>query len=140
MDVPRWSHAMYAVQSVPNWKIFVFGGLGGEITDTNRQGTFMNDVSIFDTGTEHWMCPDIQGEPPLPRSDTQLEYYQQVRFVFFADEYGSASNEVSSASMSKISRCQCTAFVVVADTAMDAFAHSKPVRLLSITCRPTSEI
>ncbi|CAM9198534.1 unnamed protein product, partial [Ectocarpus sp. 12 AP-2014] len=37
MDVPRWSHAMYAVQSVPNWKFFVFGGVGGEITDTNRQ-------------------------------------------------------------------------------------------------------
>lgn len=79
MDVPRWSHAMYAVQSVPNWKIFVFGGIGGEITDTNRQGTFMNDISIFDTGTERWMRPDIQGEPPLPRGDTQLEYYQQAR-------------------------------------------------------------
>ena len=88
MDVPRWSHAMYAVQSVPNWKIFVFGGLGGDITDTNRQGTFMNDVSIFDTGTERWMCPDIQGDPPLPRGDTQLEYYQQVCFIFCADKHG----------------------------------------------------
>lgn len=96
MDVPRWSHAMYAVQSVPDWKIFVFGGLGGEITDTNRQGTFMNDVSIFDTGTERWMCPDIQGEPPLPRGDTQLEYYQQVRFMFCADENGSALYQLSS--------------------------------------------
>lgn len=83
MDVPRWSHAMYAVQSVPNWKIFVFGGIGGDISDTNRQGTFMNDVSIFDTGTERWMHPDIQGEPPLPRGDTQLEYYQQVRIATF---------------------------------------------------------
>lgn len=79
MDVPRWSHAMYAVQSVPNWKIFVFGGIGGEITDTNRQGTFMNDVSIFDTGTERWIFPDVQGDPPLPRGDMQLEYYQQVK-------------------------------------------------------------
>ncbi|CAM9153876.1 unnamed protein product [Ectocarpus fasciculatus] len=77
MDVPRWSHGMYAVQSVPNWKIFVFGGIGGEITDTNRQGTFMNDVSIFDTGTERWIFPDVQGNPPLPRGDMQLEYYQQ---------------------------------------------------------------
>lgn len=79
MDVPRWSHATYAVQSVPNWKIFVFGGVGGEITDANRQGTCMNDVAIFDTGTECWMHPDIQGDPPLPRSDTQLEYYHQVK-------------------------------------------------------------
>lgn len=76
--MPRWSHATYAVQSVPNWKIFVFGGVGGEITDTNRQGIFMNDISIFDTGTERWMHPNIQGDPPLPRGDTQLEYYQQV--------------------------------------------------------------
>lgn len=82
MDVPRWSHAMYAVQSVPNWKIFIFGGIGGEITDTNRQGTFMNDVSIFDTGTERWMRPEIQGEPPLPRGDMQLEYYQQVHSLY----------------------------------------------------------
>lgn len=79
MAVPRWSHAMYAVQSVPHWKIFVFGGVGGEITDMNRQGTFMNDVSIFDTGTERWMSPDIDGEPPLPRGDMHLEYYQQVK-------------------------------------------------------------
>ncbi|CAM9114065.1 unnamed protein product, partial [Sphacelaria rigidula] len=77
MDVPRWSHATYAVQSVPNWKIFVFGGVGGEITDANRQGTCMNDVAIFDTGMECWMHPDVQGDPPLPRSDTQLEYYHQ---------------------------------------------------------------
>lgn len=78
MDVPRWLHATYAVQSVPHWKIFVFGGIGGEITDTNRQGTFMNDLSIFDTGTERWLRPDIQGDPPLPRGDMQLEYYHQV--------------------------------------------------------------
>ncbi|CAM9165488.1 unnamed protein product, partial [Laminaria digitata] len=77
MDVPRWLHATYAVQSVPHWKIFVFGGIGGEITESNRQGTFMNDVSIFDTGTERWLRPDIQGDPPLPRGDTQLEYYHQ---------------------------------------------------------------
>lgn len=79
MDVPRWSHATFAVQSIPNWKIFVFGGIGGEITDANRQGTFMNDVCIFDTGTERWMHPDVQGDPPLPRGETQLEYYQQAR-------------------------------------------------------------
>lgn len=78
MDVPRWSHATYAVQSVPNWKIFVFGGVGGEITDANRQGIYMNDVVIFDTGTERWMRPDIQRDLPLPRSDTQLEYFHQV--------------------------------------------------------------
>ena len=78
MDVPRWLHATYAVQSVPHWKIFVFGGIGGEITDTNRQGTFMTDLSIFDTGTERWLRPDIQGDPPLPRGDMQLEYYHQV--------------------------------------------------------------
>lgn len=78
MDVPRWSHATFGVQSVPHWKIFVFGGVGGEITGTNQQGTFMNDVSIFDTGTVRWMSPSVEGEPPLPRGDTQLEYYQQV--------------------------------------------------------------
>lgn len=77
--MPRWSHATYAVQSVPHWKIFVFGGVGGEITGTNQQGTFMNDVSIFDTGTERWMSPSVEGEPPLPRGDMELEYYQQVR-------------------------------------------------------------
>lgn len=78
MDVPRWSHATCAVQSVPHWKIFIFGGIGGEISDANRQGIFMNDLSIFDTGTKRWINPDTQGQPPLPRGDTQLEYYQQV--------------------------------------------------------------
>lgn len=141
MDVPRWSHAMYAVQSVPNWKIFVFGGIGGEITDTNR-GTFMNDVSIFDTGTERWMCPDIQGEPPLPRGDTHLEYYQQVRFQLYIDDYGTAGYQLFLMWMSKISRCQCIVIVVVVDDiAIVAFAHSKPFRLLpTSTCRTAQPV
>lgn len=78
MDVPRWSHATYAIQSVPNWKIFLFGGIGGEITEENNQGTFMNDISIFDTGTERWIRPDVHGDLPLPRGDMPLEYYHQV--------------------------------------------------------------
>ncbi|CAM9207540.1 unnamed protein product [Chrysoparadoxa australica] len=76
MALPRWNHCAYAIMSIPSWKIFVFGGVGGDITESNRQGTFMNDVALFDTGTRRWTYPEVEGEAPMPRSDAFMEYYQ----------------------------------------------------------------
>jgi len=60
--------------AIPSWKIFIFGGVGGELTEHNRMGTHYNDIAMLDTGTERWQMPKISGELPSARSDTVLTY------------------------------------------------------------------
>tara|TARA_B110000305_G_C19108387_1_gene478576 strand:+ start:226 stop:525 length:300 start_codon:yes stop_codon:yes gene_type:complete len=62
MPAARWNHAGCGVMAIPSWKIFVFGGVGGELTDHNRMGTHYNDIAMLDTGTERWQMPKISGE------------------------------------------------------------------------------
>ncbi|KAF1785936.1 Filamin [Phytophthora cactorum] len=72
--LPRWNHACCAVLAIPHAKVFVFGGVVGEANNYNAQGSYMNDLSVLDTGEMSWSIPDIEGTPPCGRSDTTLAY------------------------------------------------------------------
>jgi dynein heavy chain len=50
----RWNFTAIPVFSVPNWKLFVFGGNTGDLNDTsqNPQGTFVNDIVVLDCGSK----------------------------------------------------------------------------------------
>ena len=69
-----WNHAGCGVMAIPSWKIFVFGGVGGELSEMNSLGTHSNSIMMLDTGTERWSTPKINGELPAARSDTTLTY------------------------------------------------------------------
>jgi hypothetical protein len=43
--LPRWNHAACAVEAIPNWKVFVFGGSSGDLSQSapstpSMQGAF----------------------------------------------------------------------------------------------------
>ena len=72
---PRWNHSACAVEAIPNWKMFVFGGSVGNLAEKKAaQGTFVNDIAVLDTGSMMWSYPETTGEPPLPRADSVLSY------------------------------------------------------------------
>uniref|UniRef100_K3WLS5 IPT/TIG domain-containing protein n=1 Tax=Globisporangium ultimum (strain ATCC 200006 / CBS 805.95 / DAOM BR144) TaxID=431595 RepID=K3WLS5_GLOUD len=82
--LPRWNHASCAVLAIPHAKIFNFGGVIGEPNNYNGQGTYMNDISVLDTGDMAWSVPEIRGTPPCGRSDTTLAYDDKgSRLVIF---------------------------------------------------------
>ncbi|TMW57037.1 hypothetical protein Poli38472_002962 [Pythium oligandrum] len=72
--LPRWNHACCAVLAIPHAKVFIFGGVLGEANNYNGQGTYMNDISVLDSGEMTWMVPEIRGTPPCGRADTTLAY------------------------------------------------------------------
>lgn len=71
---PLWSHAACSVVAIPTWKIFVFGGVSGSISDKERLGTASSRVVVLDTSTHQWTDPDVVGTAPSARSDTCLAY------------------------------------------------------------------
>jgi dynein heavy chain, axonemal len=73
--LPRWNHCACAVEAIPNWKLFVFGGCVGNLTERKAaQGTFVNDIAVLDTGSMIWSYPETTGNPPLARADSVLSY------------------------------------------------------------------
>lgn len=74
LPIPRWNHSCCCVAAIPNHKIFVFGGTTGELSEADRQGVFMSDIQVLDTGTLTWASPPVQGDIPMPRSDSSLDY------------------------------------------------------------------
>ncbi len=72
-EVPRWNHAACVVQAVPHWKIFVFGGNSGDLTESQYPvGEYCNDACVFDTGNNTWSNFKIEGSVPTPRSDSSM--------------------------------------------------------------------
>ena len=74
MPAAAWNHAACGVMAIPSWKIFVFGGVGGQLSESDALGTHSNTISMLDTGSERWTTPKINGELPAPRADTTLVY------------------------------------------------------------------
>lgn len=72
---PRWNFAAVSVFAVPYWKIFVFGGNSGDLTDGgNPQGQYLNDMVVLETGTLTWTRPTTLGSTPSERGETQIVY------------------------------------------------------------------
>ena len=92
---PYWNHGACSVMAIPSWKIFMFGGNQGPITDQNRQGEFSNEVAILETGTNRWTYPQIFGEIPDARSDMSISYDPKgARLVLFGGWSGVWHNDV----------------------------------------------
>lgn len=92
LDTPTWNHAAVSVQSVPNWKIFIFGGSGGNLAESgSAQGTYMNQVRVLDTGSMSWNIPNCQGDSPCPRADSAIAYdrdgYRMMMFGGWANQW-----------------------------------------------------
>eukprot|EP01035_Chromulina_nebulosa_P019235 gene19235-25086_t len=71
---PLWNHCICAVNAIPTWKMFIFGGIMGPLTDSNRMGVSSSNVQIVDTITGKWTVPTIEGNFPKPRSDSAMAY------------------------------------------------------------------
>jgi len=71
---PRWNHTAVSVFAVPYWKIFVFGGNSGDLNDSNvnPQGTYLSDLCVYETGQNMWSNPQVVGQLPGARSDTEM--------------------------------------------------------------------
>ena len=72
---------------MPYWKIFVFGGNTGDLSDAARpQGTYKNDMQVLECTPEDpaWDRPDVCGIIPKPRADSEVVYYPETgRLVLF---------------------------------------------------------
>ena len=56
-----------AIESVPNWTLFNFGG-------KRDQMAFLDAVDVFNCGQMMWRNPAVLGEPPCPREDCAMAY------------------------------------------------------------------
>jgi N-acetylneuraminic acid mutarotase len=86
----RWNHANLAIQAVPHWQCFVFGGSGAATPDmgddpTNRnankdKGSYLGDLHVLDTGSMRWtdLTPQAvskgRGMFPKNRADATMVY------------------------------------------------------------------
>ena len=82
---PRWNFSAVSVFAVPFWKIFVFGGNSGDLNEGgNPQGDYLNDMVVLETGTNTWTRPNVVGNPPAQRGETQMVYDPKAsRIVVF---------------------------------------------------------
>jgi len=71
---PRWNMSACAVVAIPHWKFFVFGGTSGKLTEEDSQGQYRNDITVYDTGHGRWVKPEVVGDVPSPRADTEIAY------------------------------------------------------------------
>eukprot|EP00501_MAST-03F_sp_TOSAG23-6_P001656 GSMAST32.ASY1.ANO1.1724.1 assembled CDS len=76
IGIPRWNMSACAVEAIPNWKIFIFGGSCGDLTKSENllQGMYASDTSVMDTGDFNMFHPATTGEPPQGRSDASVAY------------------------------------------------------------------
>ncbi|GMH84222.1 hypothetical protein TrST_g13493, partial [Triparma strigata] len=83
----RWNFSAISIFAVPYWKIFVFGGNTGDLSDAARpQGTYQSDIQVLECTPEdpEWTRPDVVGTIPAPRSDSETVYYPDSgRLVLF---------------------------------------------------------
>lgn len=61
------NHQFSAVESVPHWKMFLFGGQRGPMN-------FSGGVQVMDCADLKWRSPDCEGAPPAGREDTAWFY------------------------------------------------------------------
>ncbi|KAJ1633365.1 hypothetical protein T492DRAFT_546868, partial [Pavlovales sp. CCMP2436] len=67
LSTPLWNHAAVAVESVPSYKVFVFGGQKAMLS-------YSNALSVLDTGRMYWTSTQVVGTPPGAREDCSLAY------------------------------------------------------------------
>ena len=85
-SAPRWNFAACSVMAIPAWKVFVYGGLEGELDgDNNRQGVLCGDITVLDAGLNRWTCPLIDSHvQPKARADSVLVYdSKSSRLILF---------------------------------------------------------
>jgi len=91
----RWTFASVAVMAIPYWKIFVFGGKTGQVSEDEKQETFANDIAILDTGNNRWYYPEIKGNKPSPRADTAMEFDSKLsKLLVFGGWQGEWMNDL----------------------------------------------
>ena len=72
------NHVALGIQSVPNYKLFVFGGQAGGAARTDWK--YINSIDCMDLGRMEWMAADssgasfVQGAFPAPREDCAFAY------------------------------------------------------------------
>lgn len=94
---PRWNFTAVPVFAVPYWKIFLFGGNSGDLELSRPQGQFCNDLQVLECVNKEddektsltWYRPQVNGESPCPRSDTQMFYSYDTGKLFL---FGGWSN------------------------------------------------
>ena len=82
----RWNHASIAVESIPDAKLFVFGGsVGAPSSNDALDGEFNNDLLILDTGPKkRWKVPSMGGPSPPERSLSPMAFDSKgSRLIFF---------------------------------------------------------
>ena len=102
-STPRWNHSTVAVWAVPNWKIFVFGGNSGSLTEGSPQGEPLNDTIVIDTGDLQLWEPKCVGEIPEARSDSELLYDEDThRLLLFGGWAGEWFGELQVLNVAEI--------------------------------------
>jgi dynein heavy chain len=76
LSCPTCNHAAEAIESVPSFKLFCFGGQTGGTVEKKTRGEwhYMNTVDVLDTGTMMWTTPLLTGTPPREREDSDWAY------------------------------------------------------------------
>eukprot|EP00899_Mesostigma_viride_P003607 jgi/Mesvir1/13247/Mv18980-RA.1 len=65
------------IESVPNWKLFSYGGKTGPME-------YFGDVDVLDCGSLVWSSPQTLGTPPCAREDTAMAYDAKMcRLIMF---------------------------------------------------------
>ena len=98
----RWNHTAVAVEAVPQFKVFVWGGNTGQSLNAtegnlsttttlpsnsslslatasashpaNPQFTYSSELLVYEVGSQTWVRPPVVGAIPEARADTQIVY------------------------------------------------------------------
>jgi dynein heavy chain len=77
LSSPLWNHQACAIESVPSFKMFVFGGQKAEFS-------YSDTVHVLDTARMMWIAPVITGAPPSAREDCAIGYDTKTcNLIFF---------------------------------------------------------
>jgi dynein heavy chain len=74
MEKPAWNMAACSVVAIPTWKVFLFGGMMGPLSDSEREGKRSDATRILDTVSYRFTEPKLEGRGPCGRSSTVLSY------------------------------------------------------------------
>eukprot|EP00961_Rhodomonas_salina_P015466 207669-Rhodomonas_salina.5 len=138
------NHLAVAIPSVPNYKIFVFGGQEGSST-SRTEWKYINNVNCLECGRMEWMASDehganfVHGTFPSAREDVAYAYDKKGGKIFvhggWADKF---LNELYSLDVSAIVGPPYAVYSL--HPSEGPLTGSTPVRIVGEDFRPSSSI
>lgn len=86
---PTWNLSCAAVMAIPTWKVFVFGGVSGILSDVERKGRMVDTLAVLESSDtssqlQRLSLPELEGDKPCARSEASVVYDEKnTRLILF---------------------------------------------------------